>query len=187
MDDKQPQSKDLYFDPANHPDDTLKAFDDFTQTFELRYAAQYPDPPKVSLDAAVRRWTVANTTDAVADPKPNLAQYDDIVSTWQSKDKVKKFLGMFSSNRFYTDWLAAEQDEALRNAATWDDLVTKMKAFYKPTENLTLKHFQFRTLAQEPNEAFPAFCNRVGRTQNTVGLNAHMMTALPSQQPLETK
>ena len=40
MDEKQPQSKDLFFDPANHPDDTLKAFDDFTQVFELRYEAQ---------------------------------------------------------------------------------------------------------------------------------------------------
>ena len=33
--------------------------------------------------------------------------------------------------------------------------------FYKPTENLTLKHFQFRTLSQEKDEAFIAFCNGV--------------------------
>ena len=50
MSDNQPQSSThLFFDPANHPDDTLKAFNDFTQIFELRYAAQFPDPPKVSL------------------------------------------------------------------------------------------------------------------------------------------
>ena len=94
--DKQPQSNDLLFDPTNHPDDTLKAFTEFTQTFQLRYAAQYPDPPKVSLDAALQRWKIANTTETVQDPKPNLTQYDEVVAKWQSKDKVVKFLGMFT-------------------------------------------------------------------------------------------
>ena len=34
-----------FFDPDNHPDDTLKSFVEFAQDFELRYAASYPDPP----------------------------------------------------------------------------------------------------------------------------------------------
>ena len=37
----------LYFDPDLHPDDTLRAFDEFIQSFELCYDAQYPDPGKV--------------------------------------------------------------------------------------------------------------------------------------------
>ena len=39
---------------------TLKAFVEFVQDFELRYAATYPDIPKVSLDAAVQRWRIIN-------------------------------------------------------------------------------------------------------------------------------
>ena len=50
----------VYFDPDLHPDDTLRAFDEFIQNFELRYDAQYPDPPKTSLDAAIERWKLAN-------------------------------------------------------------------------------------------------------------------------------
>ena len=47
--DKQPQSNDtLFFDPTKHPDDSLKAFTEFVQIFDLRYAAQFPDLPKVS-------------------------------------------------------------------------------------------------------------------------------------------
>ncbi|CAB4023368.1 Hypothetical predicted protein [Paramuricea clavata] len=49
----------LYFDPDLHPDNTLRAFDEFIQSFELRYDAQYPDPPKTSLDAAIERWKLA--------------------------------------------------------------------------------------------------------------------------------
>jgi hypothetical protein len=42
-------SQQLFFDPDKYPEDTLKVFQEFIQTFELRYHAQYPDPPKVSL------------------------------------------------------------------------------------------------------------------------------------------
>jgi len=52
----------LYLDPDQHPEDTLKSFEEFTQVFELRYVAQYPDPPKVSMDAAIARWKFANAT-----------------------------------------------------------------------------------------------------------------------------
>ena len=45
----------LFFDPDDHPENTLKAFQEFIQRFELRYDALYPDPPKVSLEAAIER------------------------------------------------------------------------------------------------------------------------------------
>ena len=82
-----PQScQKLFFDPDLHPDNTLKAFEDFIQDYDLRYDAQYPDPPKVSLDSAIQRWKYRNTTTEVADPKPKLDQYDEIVAAWRSKD-----------------------------------------------------------------------------------------------------
>ena len=49
-----------FFDPDNHPDDTLKSFAEFAEDFELRYAASYPGPPKVSLDSAIQRWKLIN-------------------------------------------------------------------------------------------------------------------------------
>ena len=146
----------LYFDPDIHPNDTIKAFNEFLVDFELRYDASYPDPPKVSLDAAMKRWELTNV-----DQKPSLDQYDAIVNSWKSKDKVAKFLGMYSSRRLYSDWIAALPDEAERKSADWDNFVQKLRLFYKPTENLTLKHYQFRLIVQERTETFIAFCNRV--------------------------
>ena len=89
------QSQQLFFDPDQHPEDTLQAFEEFTQLFELRYDAQFPDPPKVSMDAAIDRWKVANTTENNQNPRPDLATYDAIRNDWRSKDKVAKFLACF--------------------------------------------------------------------------------------------
>lgn len=157
----EPRCTQLFFDPDKHPEDTLKAFDEFTQLFDLRYDAQFPDPPKVSMDAAMQRWKVENTTEAITDPKPNLQQFDQIRNNWRSKDRVAKFLGMYSSSRFFSDWRAAQPDEDQRKSASWDAFLTIMQEYYKPTENLTLKNFHFRELLQEPQETFTGFCNRV--------------------------
>ena len=173
MNSKQPHSDDLFFDPTNHPDDTLKAFTEFIQTFQLRYAAQFPDPPKVSLDAALQRWKIANVSEAEPDPKPNLAQYDQVVADWQAKDKVAKFLGMFTSKRFYNDWLAAQPDETLRNNAGWTEMVRYITDYYKPTENLTLKNYHFRTLTQGSDQTFAAFCNHVEKEAKHCSFKCH--------------
>ena len=38
-----------------------------------------------------------------------------------------------------------------------------MKEHYRPTENPALKNFHFRTLTQNQEETFSAFCNRVNK------------------------
>ena len=139
----------LYFDPDLHPDDTLRAFDEFIQSFELRYDAQYPDPPKTSLEAAIERWKLAND-----DKKPMLDDYDNIYDEWRSKDRMTKLLSIFSSKRLFTDWKVAEPDDSKRGKATWKYFVTTMQKHYKPTENLTLKNHQFWSLAQMPMSHF---------------------------------
>ena len=83
-----PERQHFYFDPDLHPNDTLKAFVEFVQDFELRYTATYPDPPKVSLDAAVQRWRVINGFDTVMP----MEEYDKLVDQWKSKDMVAKFI-----------------------------------------------------------------------------------------------
>ena len=88
----------VFFDPDLHPDDTLKSFVDFVKCFELRYEAAYPDPPKVSLDAALSRWKLSNNN-----KDPSLEEYDQVVDEWRGKDMVRKCLGMFSSPRLNSD------------------------------------------------------------------------------------
>ena len=137
----EPRSNQVFFDPDHHPEDTLKAFEDFIQIFQLRYEAQYPDPPKVSLEAALQRWKVTHATEEDPSPKPTVDQYDKIGMEWQDKDRVKKLLGMFSSHKLYEDWCVAEPDESKRLNARWPEFIKAIKTYYKPTENQTLKHF----------------------------------------------
>ena len=109
----------LRFDPDQHTEDTLKAFNDFILTYTLRYDAQYPDPPKVSMDTAIARWKNAHP-----EQNPTLEQYDDLRDDWRSKDMVTKFLGLFSSPRMYDDWCVVEPDEMARKKATWNIFVS---------------------------------------------------------------
>ena len=157
------QMQSIIFDPHKHPEDTLKAFNEFAEVFELRYNAQFPDPPKVSLDATIERWKVENTTTDVPNPKPNIQEYDNLRNEWRSKDRVAKVLGMFSTKRLYNDWLAAHPNSDTRMNAKWDDFLQEMRQYYKPTENSTLKNYHFRDLSQGLEEAFPGFCNRIER------------------------
>jgi len=41
-----------------------------------------------------------------------------------------------------------------------------MKARYKPTQNVTLAHYEFRKLTQQPLESYDAFINRVKHEAN---------------------
>ena len=160
---KEPRCDQVYFDPDNHPEDTLKAFEEFVEVFELRYDAQFPDPPKVSMDAALQRWKFANATEEIHNPQPTLEDYDQIRDDWRSKDKVAKLLRMYSSKRMHSDWRMAKPEENLRKVAAWETFVHTMRQYYKPTENATLKNFHFRAITQLPHETFPAFCNRVNK------------------------
>ena len=162
MEDSEPhRPPSLYFDPGKHPENTLKLFNEFCDMFVLRYNALYPDPPKVSMDAALSRWKILNATTENPDPKPTVEQYDAVRNDWRSKDRVAKFLGLFSSKRFQTDWTAAQSTATLCDSATWPLFLQYMREYYKPTESSTLKNFHFRDLHQGPQETFTAFCSRV--------------------------
>ena len=172
----------LHDDPDLHPDDTLKAFNEFIQSFYLRYEAQYPDPPKVFIDAAIERWKLANDT-----AKPTLEQYDALRNEWRSKDRVAKFLGMFSSRRMYADWQAAEPDETKRTQAIWEYFVAQIHAYYKPTENLTLKNHQFRNLCKPHTRHSLLSVTVCTKKLNTATSSANMMTARQKKQQSEIR
>ena len=66
----------LFFDPDDHPENTLKAFEEFIQRFELCYDALYPDPRKVLLEAAFEKWGIMEATPENPSPKPKLEQFE---------------------------------------------------------------------------------------------------------------
>ena len=96
-----------------------------------------------------------------AEKELNVEEYDAIVESWRGKDMVKMCVGMHSGPRLNSDWELAQPDSALRKAALWKDFVKAMELYYKPTKNLYVKHFQFRSLSQGIEESFPSFCCRV--------------------------
>ena len=186
--DNEPRSANtLYFDPDKHPEDTLKTFNEFCTTFTLRYNALYPDPPKVSLDAALRRWTIEHTTTEVPDPKPTLNEYDTVRNNWRSKDKVIKFLGLFSSNRFHSDWQAAQPDEIQRENSTWTEFLAAIRAYYKPTENATLKNFISATYVNILTKPLPHSATELSKKPNIATSSAHTMIVLQKQLPHVTR
>ena len=151
----------LQFDPDKHPHATLKAFNEFVDQYEFRYNAQYPEPPRHMRDNAILQWK-SEHADAEPTALQQIAIRDDLIS----RDKVRKLLGFFATVRFQQDWKAAEPVEADRDC-TWRQFLTKMQAYYKPTENSTLRNYEFRQLAQLPAETFSAFCNRVEKEGKT--------------------
>lgn len=151
----------LQFDPDKYPYATLKAFNDFIEQFEFRYEAQYPEPQKNILDNGVLQWKSEHENN-----DPTAAQIIAIRNDIISKDKVRKLLGFFATMRLQQDWKAAEPIAENRNC-TWKNFLQKMQAYYKPTENSTLRNYEFRQLAQLPSETFAAFCNRIDKEGKT--------------------
>ena len=58
----------LCFDPDQHLDQTLKAFNCFIECFKLRHDAGYPDPPRISMEAALQRWKITQQNPGTARP-----------------------------------------------------------------------------------------------------------------------
>ena len=115
----------LFFDPDGHPEGTLEAFTGFTKQFELRYNAQNPDVPGVSLDAAIQRWKIEHATTDGTEPRLTFAPYDKICDNWRFKDRVAKFLEMFCSGRMQI----ARPGESIRNNSTWNNFLKTMKEY----------------------------------------------------------
>ena len=104
----------VFFDPDDHLENTLKDFQEFIQPFALHYDALYPDPLKVSLEAAIEGWKIMEATPENSSPKPNLKKFDNLCKHTKACDKLSKFLGIYSSKRLYTDWCMAASEEKTR-------------------------------------------------------------------------
>ena len=45
---------------------------------------------------------------------PTMMEYDLIVNDWKSRDRVAKFLGIYTSRRLYNDWTTVLPSEKAR-------------------------------------------------------------------------
>ena len=106
----------------------------------------------------MERWRIVQED---SKKRITLEEYDELKEGLRSVDRVTKLLGLYSSKRLYQDWMSAEPSEKKRKDATWPQFLEKMRTMYKPTENSTLKNYQFRQLLQSENETLTAFMNRV--------------------------
>lgn len=94
---------------------------------------------------------------------------------WCSKDKLAKLLGMFASNRLYTDWKVAKLEKNVQKNPGRNTFIDVMKNCYKPKENPTLTNFHFRAITQSSEETYPDSKKK----PSTVTLNATMKTVQP--------
>ena len=146
----------LQFNPDDHPYTTLKAFNEFIEQYEFRYDAQFPEVQKNMLTSAIEKFKTEN-----ADADPDFNEKQTLKNAVKSKDKVRKLLGFFATYRLQQDWKAAVPITANRDGSTWENFVETMRTYYKPTENSTLRNYEFRHLTQKSGESFSAFCNRI--------------------------
>ena len=147
----------LFFDPDDHPENTLKAFQEFIQRFELRYDALYPDPPKVSLEAAIERWKILEATLENPSPKANLI----FANTLKHTTNYQIFWESIHQGDYTRTGVWLHQRRKQGKMHSGKIVFITNSAYYKPTGNLTLKHFHFRSNIQKDSETFIAFCNRV--------------------------
>ena len=122
------------FDPEDHPGTVYDAFVDFIDSFAYEYEA-------------LGRGAPAGTDDAAA---------------WREQDKRRQLLGRYASRQLQLDF-EAETTAAERTTISFTDVVTRLKARYKPSQNTTMLNFLFHRLRQEPTETYDAFVKRVTR------------------------
>ena len=97
------------FNPRQHPTDVETAFTKFIRKFGYIY-------------------------DGENRPCPSTVEGGDAITAWTQKDKAKMFLSRAVSDEFLDDYEAAIP-AAERTGIKFNDLVTKMKAWYAPTSN----------------------------------------------------
>ena len=123
-----------HFDPAEHDGNTLQAFTEFIESWEMWY------------DVA-----------SIGELK------EDATDAQRKEHKAKVFrMCVFTGERLKTD-LKAEynQDMAKIKSADFDAMVKKLQDRYQPAQNQVLHQYQFHQLKQEPGEKIDAFINKI--------------------------
>ena len=120
------------FDPTNHPGNVYDAFCEYTDVYRYVYQAIARAPPA---------GTAAEN-----------------VPAWKEQDMRIQFLGQFAARSLQLDF-EDELEEEERDTITYKDMLAKLKARYKPSQNKTLANFEFHKLRQESMETFDTWVN----------------------------
>eukprot|EP00112_Aurelia_sp_Birch-Aquarium-sp1_P010952 Seg2314.7 transcript_id=Seg2314.7/GoldUCD/mRNA.D3Y31 product="Transposon Tf2-3 polyprotein" pseudo=true protein_id=Seg2314.7/GoldUCD/D3Y31 len=122
------------FDPIEHADSAVKAFDLYVRQWKLWYRAECMGHIKDDASDATKKLHMANFFRASIARSPRLLE-----------DITHEFGG----------------DESEFEKATFEGMTSKLRERYKPTQNQVLLHFQFHSLTQETDETIDTFINRV--------------------------
>ena len=123
------------FNPRNHQEDVLNAFNRFTRKFGYVYDGENRAVP-----------TTANT--------------DELRAEWKDKDKARLFLSRAVSDEFLDDF-ESTVPAVERTDIKFTDLVTKMTTRYTPNTNKVRNHYVFHRLSQNSSESFDDFIHRM--------------------------
>ena len=122
------------FEPKDHTDNLLEAFDEFVSSFVYTYAAISREPPE--------KFTPVQK------------------GAWVEQNKRKIFLGKFSSRNLQKEYEEATVEEE-RDYLSFSEMTAKLRARFKLRSNTTLANYKFRKLKQNSDESFDLFIIRV--------------------------
>ena len=119
------------FNPNDHQDNLLEAFNKYVSTFHYTYDAVAKDPPATAQEEADKEM-------------------------WHEVNKRKIFLGRHSSRELQQEYEECVKEED-RGAMTFTNMVKALQERFKLSSNTTLANFKFRGLKQNSGESFNQF------------------------------
>jgi hypothetical protein len=122
------------FDPQQHSENLLEAFNEYLNGFEYAYQAIAKDPPATADNAA----------------------------TWINTNKRKIFLGKFATRNLQKEYEETTTEEE-RTMLGFTEMVAKFRERFRLSGNSSLANYKFRKLVQRANESFDLFVIRVKR------------------------
>ena len=111
------------FDPSEHGADVAQSFEKFIRLYECKYIAWGQSPP----------------------------QSTENVDIWKGQGKLQQLLGHYCTDRFMDD-IDTIASEAELETATFDTIITRLRAHYKPHTNQTMAHYKFHRLQQSDTQ-----------------------------------
>lgn len=127
------------------------------------------------MESIMARWKIAYPR-----KEPTINDYDKEELYATQKDMVSKCIGMYSAESLYDDWITAIPDGATCDKATWEEFRKALEQFYKPT----LKNYQFRSLAQESQETFVTYVNRVEKGARQCDFKCDSVTCIAAEKAI---
>ena len=129
------------FNPNDHQDNVLEAFNHYISTFHYTY-------------------------DAIAKDPPTSVTEEEDKKSWHEVNKRKMFLGRYSSRELQQEYEECVE-EGNRGSMTFTNMVRALQERFKLSSNTTLANFKFRALKQKSGESFNQFVIRLKQEATT--------------------